>query len=51
VQVWNAKTGSSIFTYSNHLSPINAVAWSPDGQYLASGGDDKIVHVWKLPGR
>jgi WD40 repeat protein len=26
--------------------PTRAVAWSPDGGYLAAGGDDTLVHVW-----
>lgn len=32
--------------YTDHNSWIRALAWSPDGQYIASGGDDKRVHVW-----
>ena len=38
-----------IFTYfsDNHLSCVNAVRWSMNGQMLASGADDKLVMIWK----
>lgn len=26
---------------------VNCVRWSNNGLYLASGGDDKLVMVWK----
>ena len=29
-----------------HSDYVNAVAWSPCGQWLASGGDDKMVYVY-----
>ena len=31
-----------------YSAPVNAVAWSPNGIYLASGGDDRMVHVWDI---
>ncbi|XP_035292223.1 protein HIRA isoform X3 [Anguilla anguilla] len=31
----------------NHLACVNCVRWSNNGVYLASGGDDKLVMVWK----
>lgn len=27
---------------------VNATAWSPDGKFLAAGGNDGIVRVWSL---
>lgn len=42
----------SIFTSSrsfrdNHLSCVNVVRWSGNGQMLASGADDKLLMIWK----
>jgi WD40 repeat protein len=35
--------------YTSHTDSVLAVAWSPNGQYLASGSKDKTVHVWIAP--
>ena len=35
------------FTYTLHTAVVRAVAWSPDGQYIASGSDDHTMQVWK----
>ncbi|KAM4808874.1 protein HIRA [Rhinophrynus dorsalis] len=34
----------------NHLACVNCVRWSNNGAYLASGGDDKLIMVWKRSG-
>lgn len=34
----------------NHLACVNVVRWSCQGHLLASGGDDKLVMIWKLTG-
>lgn len=31
----------------NHLACVNSVRWSCNGSMLASGGDDKIIMIWK----
>lgn len=33
------------FAPPGHL-PTRAVAWSPDGRFLAAAGDDRVVFVW-----
>ena len=37
--------GNSTCTIPEHL-PTRITAWSPDGKYLAIGGDDTLIHVY-----
>lgn len=57
LQIWNAVTGQQVHTCSGDLGQGYAVAWSPDGAYLASGGDSTgwvnrqhhyTVHIWEV---
>jgi eukaryotic-like serine/threonine-protein kinase len=40
------RMGNTIVIYTGHLSPVAAVAWSPDGTRIASGSGDQMVQVW-----
>lgn len=31
----------------HHLSCVNCVRWSNNGNYLASGSDDKLIMIWQ----
>jgi WD40 repeat protein len=43
-RVWDSRSGRVLLTYSKHASGwLNAVAWSPDGKYIASAGEQGTV--------
>jgi WD40 repeat protein len=50
VQLWDALTGSHIFTYTGHAIHVSlevqAAVWSPNDRYIASGGYEGTVQVW-----
>lgn len=60
MRVWYAATGHTIFSSSSHLDSnqvpnnrthsgwVRAIAWSPNGRYIASAGDDTFVHIWSI---
>ena len=57
VRVWDIASGFDIMTYqAATTSPIpgsnpaivKAVAWSPDGSYIASGSSDGLVLTWNF---
>jgi WD40 repeat protein len=48
-KVYDAKSGSKLATLSGHEGGIFAVAFSPDGKRVATGGYDGIVRVFEIP--
>ena len=41
-----ARVGTRIYTYRGYPAYVAAVVWSPDGQWIASGGGNSTVQVW-----
>jgi len=33
---------------TGHSGPLSSIAFSPNGQFLASGGEDQVVKVWNV---
>ena len=48
MKVWDLATGKLLQTLTGHLGEVRAVAFSPDGSLIASGGDDLEIKLWQL---
>ena len=45
VRIWDVAKGDRLFYFPAHTNPVLAVAWSPDGLFLADASADRTVHV------
>ncbi|GAB4199905.1 MAG: hypothetical protein Fur006_51000 [Coleofasciculaceae cyanobacterium] len=48
VKLWDVSTGEVLRTLQGHSSQVWAVAFSPDGNTLASGSFDQTVKLWDV---
>ena len=46
VHLWDAHTGTKLFTLKEHNNKIRALAFSPDGKTLASGSANGKIILW-----
>jgi WD40 repeat protein len=46
VAIWDTATGKLERRMTGHTDGVNAVAFSPDGKLLVSGGSDGVAKVW-----
>ncbi|MED6249475.1 U3 snoRNP protein [Ataeniobius toweri] len=44
--VWEWQSESYVFKQQGHFNNMASLAYSPDGQYVVTGGDDGKVKVW-----
>ena len=50
VRLFDADSGVEVLREPGHLGPVRRLAFSPDGDTLASGGEDGRVLLWNVPG-
>jgi WD40 repeat protein/tRNA A-37 threonylcarbamoyl transferase component Bud32 len=46
LSVWNLSNNQRLAALEGHLDDVNAVAWSPTSQWLASVGNDMRLMIW-----
>jgi periodic tryptophan protein 2 len=51
VYLWSVQTGKLLDILTGHEGPVTALAFSPTGNFVASGSWDKSVRVWTVYGR
>jgi WD40 repeat protein/uncharacterized caspase-like protein len=47
IRLWDAASGRELQALAGHTANIRAMAFSPDGKLLASGGDDAAIKLWE----
>ena len=42
----SVRQGSTTIVYKGHMDYVSTIAWSPNGQWIASGAGDGSVQIW-----
>lgn len=50
IQVYDAVTGKVTTTLRGHKGTILSMAFSADGRYLVSAGNDNVIKIWTISG-
>ncbi|KAI3907640.1 hypothetical protein MKW98_016284, partial [Papaver atlanticum] len=48
IKLWDVELRRVIYIFDGHREPIYSVAFSPNGEYLASGSLDRSLHIWLM---
>ncbi|XP_067139307.1 periodic tryptophan protein 2 homolog [Centruroides vittatus] len=46
--IWEWQSESFVLKQQNHFNNLNCLSYSPNGQYIATGGEDGKIKVWNV---
>ena len=48
LKIWDLETGRLVHSLQGHKNWIHCVSFSPNGDQIASGSEDKIIKIWNM---
>lgn len=50
IRIWDIDNNTIVMSLIGHEKPhsVTTIAWSPNGNYIASGSNDRTVRIWKV---
>ena len=48
ILLWNTEEGQKLRIFQGKIRGVKSIAFSPDGDLIASGSDDQTVRIWKV---
>ncbi len=45
--IQSAVSGNRLYIYREHKGEVRTLSWSPDGETIASAGNDRSMHLWR----
>ncbi|HBE32729.1 MAG TPA: hypothetical protein DD990_15770, partial [Cyanobacteria bacterium UBA11368] len=48
IKLWDLNTMEEIHSFRGHNQDVTGLKFSPDGKWLASSGDEKLVRLWEF---
>ena len=48
IKIWDGPEDDGSSLLREHSGDVTSVAWSTDGQRLASTGDDRTIKIWNM---